>query len=87
MTRRDVFSWDALAWTQHAAGSSEAALVSTRRALAEGTRDARLFLHAGIIAKAAGEAALAAEQLGKAQKMRRQLLPSEQRLLDGNTAN
>lgn len=87
MTRRDVFSWDALAWAQHASGASEAALISTRRALAEGTRDARLFLHAGIIAKAAGEPSLAAEQLGKAQQMRRQLLPSEQRLLDESTAN
>lgn len=87
MTRRDVFSWDALAWAQHAAGASDAALISTRRALAEGTRDARLFLHAGIIAKAAGEPSLAAEQLGKAQQMRRQLLPSEQAILDQGIAN
>lgn len=87
MTRRDVFSWDALAWAQHAAGESVAALISTRRALAEGTRDARLFLHAGIIAKAAGETSLAAEQLSKAQQMRRQLLPSEQTILDQSVAN
>lgn len=87
MARRDVYSWDALAWTQHAAGESVAAMISARRALAEGTHDARLFLHAGLIAKTAGEPTLALEQLSKARLMRHQLLPSELKLLDASTAN
>ncbi len=81
-SRRDVFSWDALAWAQYAAGETSAAMISTRKALAEGTRDARLSLHAGIIARAAGEAELAAKHIGAAKAMRLQLLPSEQALLD-----
>jgi len=76
-TRSDVFIWDALAWTQHAAGQTAAAIMSARRAMAEGTRDARLFLHAGIIALNAGDAQAAA-RLRKARDMRALLLPAEQ---------
>jgi tetratricopeptide (TPR) repeat protein len=78
-TRRDVHSWDALAWAQYCTGKTAAAVLSIRHALEPGTADARLHLHAGIILK--GEKT-ASQQLQAAQKLRSQLLPSEQRLLD-----
>lgn len=81
-SRRDVFSWDALAWAQHAAGQSKAALVSSRKALAEGTQDARLFLHSAHIARAASQPDLAAHYMTEARRLKHQLLPSEQALLD-----
>ncbi len=85
-TRRDVFSWDALAWAQQAAGSNVAALISVRKAMAEGTREARLYLHAGIIAHQAGDAQ-ASEWLAQARAMRALLLPSEQAFLDRSIAS
>lgn len=84
--RRDVYSWDALAWAQQAAGSNVAALISARKAMAEGTKDARLFLHACIIAQQAGDAK-ATEWLAQARAMRAQLLPSEQDFLDRSNAS
>src|SRR6185436_11480059 len=48
--RGDVFTHDALAWALAVAGRTTEARLHTRQALSEGTVDARLFLHAGIIA-------------------------------------
>ena len=48
-TRGDVFTLDALAWALHAAGKEEEARAMMRRALAEGTQDARLAFHAAVI--------------------------------------
>jgi Flp pilus assembly protein TadD len=47
------------------------------RALAEGTNDARLFLHAGVIHAAAGRKREASRWLKKADMLRGMLLPSE----------
>jgi tetratricopeptide (TPR) repeat protein len=80
-TRRDVFSWDALAWAQYSAGEKEAAMISIRKAIAEGTRDARIILHAGLIAQGAGDAR-ADEWLAQARSMQALLLPSEQHFLN-----
>ena len=55
--REDVFTFDALAWTLHARGRANEARAVMRRALAEGTTDARLFYHAGVIAAAANDRA------------------------------
>lgn len=85
-TRRDVFSWAALAWAQHHCGQHQAAHHSLLRALSEGTQEARLSLHAYLIAQQVGDAALARTHLQLAQQMRSQLLPSEQRLLQQATA-
>lgn len=54
---------------------------NSRKALAEGTRDARLMLHAGLIS-AALAAPEASEQLAAAQAARQTLLPSERTVLD-----
>jgi hypothetical protein len=47
------------------------------RALAEGTEDGRLFLHAAVIAAADGRRADAARYARKAHALRFTLLPSE----------
>jgi Flp pilus assembly protein TadD len=76
-SRSDVFSYDALAWSLAAAGNLAEAQSEMQRALAEGTQDARLFFHAGIIASQAGHSADAERWLRKASELSRLLLPSE----------
>jgi len=79
--RADVFTHDALAWAQFNAGRSEEAWTAMELALAEGTRDARLYLHAGVIA-AQLRRDDAPHWLAKAEELERLLLPSERRRLD-----
>jgi sulfur relay (sulfurtransferase) complex TusBCD TusD component (DsrE family) len=80
-TRANVFTLDALAWAWLANGSSAQAWMFAQRALAEGTQDGRLFLHAGVIAAAAGQREKAATYLAKATSMQQMLLPSERKVL------
>jgi tetratricopeptide (TPR) repeat protein len=75
--RDDVFTHDALAWSLAAAGQLTDAHSEMQRALAEGTQDARLFFHAGIIASEAGHSAEAERWLRKASELSHLLLPSE----------
>jgi tetratricopeptide (TPR) repeat protein len=84
--RSDVFTLDTLAWSLAAAGKIEEARSAMERALAEGTKDARLFYHAGVIAAAAGEKQKAREWLGKASEIRQMLLPSERQKLSQHLA-
>ena len=81
--RQDVFTWDALAWSQLAAGQTVPAHESMQHALAEGTQDGRLFLHAAVIAAAAGDENGKLDYTRKADVLRQMLLPSERHLLDG----
>jgi len=76
-SRGDVFTHDALAWSLAAAGKVTEAQEEMQRALAEGTQDARLFFHAGIIASQSGQLADAERWLRKANKLSDLLLPSE----------
>ena len=76
--RQDIFTHDALAWALAAAGRPTEAQVHTKQALSEGTRDARLYFHAGVIAALSGETAQARQWLQQAAPMRDTLLPSEQ---------
>jgi lipopolysaccharide biosynthesis regulator YciM len=80
-TRADVFTLDALAWAWMANGNAEQAWIFAQRAVAEGTQDARLFMHAGVIASAAGQSEKAATYLAKATVMQQMLLPSERKIL------
>lgn len=82
-SRQDVFTWDALAWSQFAAGEVAPARESMRHALAEGTRDGRLFMHAAVIAAAAGDEKEKNDFVRRADAVKQMLLPSERRLLDG----
>ena len=52
--RADIFTHDALAWALAAAGRHEEAWPHMEKALAEGTIDARLFTHAGVLAAKLG---------------------------------
>jgi tetratricopeptide (TPR) repeat protein len=75
--RGDIFTLDAHAWALVAGGRVEQARDVIRRAVAEGTEDARLFLHAGVIHAAAGQPRDARLWLEKADRLRAMLLPSE----------
>ncbi|HXG82434.1 MAG TPA: tetratricopeptide repeat protein, partial [Pyrinomonadaceae bacterium] len=68
-TRRDIYGADALAWTAFKAGKLTEAQAAMKDALRLGTKDARLFYHGGMIEKAAGNNARAADYLQKALKL------------------
>jgi tetratricopeptide (TPR) repeat protein len=85
-TRADVFTFDALAWAWLANKNSAQAWIFAQRAVAEGTQDGRLFLHAGVIAGAAGQSEPAATYLAKAAAMQQTLLPSEKKVLAATQA-
>ena len=74
-TRADIFSLDALAWTLAAAGRTAEAQVTMTRALAEGTEDGRLFLHAGVIAAAGDRRAEAGSGSGRPRHCDRRYFP------------
>jgi tetratricopeptide (TPR) repeat protein len=75
--RADVFTLDAHAWALAAGDRTAEALAVMERALAEGTSDARLFLHAGVINLAAGKRSQARAWFRKAETLKAMLLPSE----------
>jgi tetratricopeptide (TPR) repeat protein len=80
--RRDVFTHDALAWALAQAGRAAEAQVHAKQALSEGTIDARLFLHAGIIAALNNDITQADQWLRKASLIKQMLLPSERTQLE-----
>ena len=80
-SRADVFTLDARAWALAATGRIPEALKAIAPALAAGTQDARLFLHAGVIHAAAGQTREASHWLRKAAQLRSMLLPSENTVL------
>lgn len=80
-SRADIFTHDALAWALAAAGRLEEAWPHMEKALAEGTIDARLFTHAGVIEAKRGHTTNAGPWLTKARSLQRMLLPSEQQQL------
>ena len=75
--RADIYTLDALAWALASAGEIREASSLIARALAEGTRDGRLFLHAAAIAAADGRARDAKRWADKARALQFTLLPSE----------
>jgi tetratricopeptide (TPR) repeat protein len=75
--RRDIYTLDALAWAQSAKGDAAEAWKTMRSALALGTTDARLYLHAAAISAQAGDTARAKMYAGKAAKFAFSLLPGE----------
>jgi tetratricopeptide (TPR) repeat protein len=85
-SRSDVFTHDALAWSLAAAGNLTEAHSEMQRALAEGTEDGRLFLHAAVIASQVGRAADAERWLRKANELSHLLLPSERNELQNAAA-
>jgi tetratricopeptide (TPR) repeat protein len=75
--RRDVYTLDALAWAQSAKGDATEAWKTMQSALASGTVDARLYLHAAAISAQAGDSARAKIYADKAAKSAFTLLPGE----------
>ena len=75
--RKDIFTHDAVAWALAVAGRTAEAQVHAKQALSEGTVDARLFLHAGIIAALNNDVTQAKQLLRKASLIQQMLLPSE----------
>jgi tetratricopeptide (TPR) repeat protein len=84
--RRDVYSYEALAWVQAAQGQLESALQNARRSLAAGSDDPRLYYHAGLIAERAGALPDARAWLERAEPAARTLLPSQRALLAARLA-
>jgi tetratricopeptide (TPR) repeat protein len=64
--RRDVYGYDLLAWALHKDGRAAEARAAMAGALAQGTQDATLLYHAGMIERAAGNAAAARDYLRRA---------------------
>jgi tetratricopeptide (TPR) repeat protein len=64
--RKDVYGYDALAWALLANGRAAEADVAIRLALAQGTEDALVEYHAGIIANALGDQPRARDLLRQA---------------------
>jgi tetratricopeptide (TPR) repeat protein len=64
--RRDIYAYDVLAWVLYKNNAPEAALVAMTEALKLGTKDARLFFHAGMIHHRLGERAKARDYLRRA---------------------
>jgi len=79
--RGDVFTLDAVAWALSGADRDDEALKYSRRALAEGTQDARFYFHAGVIAARTGDRTQALDLMTRAKAIQQLLLPSEQRQL------
>jgi len=73
--RRDIYGADALAWTALKAGHVPEAQTAIKKALRLGTKDARLFYHAGMIAQAAGDQSSAREYLKRALTLSPQFDP------------
>ena len=84
--RADVFTLDALAWAFQAAGRPQEARTYSLRALSEGTQDARLFYHAGVIAALVDQKEEAARWFTQAAAIRQMLLPSEREHLAKGSA-
>jgi len=53
--RRDLYTFDVLAWALYKNGQARDALAPMRESMRLGTKDARLFFHAGMIYQAVGD--------------------------------
>jgi len=73
--RRDIYGADAVAWTALKAGKLAEAQAAIKEALRLGTQDAKLFYHAGMIARAAGNRASARAYLQQALRLNPQFDP------------
>lgn len=76
-TRADVFTMDALAWALNANRRVTEAREYSKKALSEGTQDARLFYHSGCIALSAGDYVDAERSFALSDRIKQMLMPSE----------
>ena len=68
-TRRDIYGADSFAWAALKAGKLDEAQAAIKDGLRLGTQDARLFYHAGMIARANGDRDAAVDFLQRALKL------------------
>jgi tetratricopeptide (TPR) repeat protein len=73
--RRDVHGYDALAWVCFQKGMLPEAERAMRKALAHGTREATLFYHAGMIARAGGDPVRAKDFFTRARDINPHSIP------------
>lgn len=78
--RHDIFGADTVAWTALKAGKVTEAQAAMQQALRLGTRDARLYYHAGMVARGAGDAASACDYLQRALALNPQFDPLQARV-------
>jgi tetratricopeptide (TPR) repeat protein len=64
--RRDIYTWDVLAWSLFKNDRLQEAADAISHALEQGTRDPQLFYHAGMIYEKAGDSAKAKSYLQRA---------------------
>jgi tetratricopeptide (TPR) repeat protein len=64
--RHDIYSWDVLAWSLYKNGKFQDAADAISHALSQGTKDAQLFFHAGMIYETVGDSAKAKSYLRQA---------------------
>ncbi len=76
--RRDIYGADAVAWTALKGGKVSEAQAAIKEALKLGTRDAKIYYHAGIIALAAGEESTARDYLNRALTLSPHFDPSQE---------
>jgi tetratricopeptide (TPR) repeat protein len=67
--RGDIYTQDALAWALYRAGKFKEAREASDKAIALGTKDARLLYHAGAIRIALGDTAAGEKLVGEALKL------------------
>jgi len=80
--RRDIYGADALAWTALKAGKLDEAQSAIKEALRLNTEDAKLFYHAGMIARAAGDRDAARAYLSRALKLNPKFDPLQSPLVE-----
>ena len=82
--RRDIYGADAVAWAALKAHKIDEAQVAIKEALRLGTQDAKLFYHAGMIARAAGDDTAARGQFKRALALNPQFDPLQVSILVAN---
>jgi tetratricopeptide (TPR) repeat protein len=73
--RRDIHSYDTLAWVCFKKGMLAEAESAIQKALARGTREATLFYHAGMIARAGGDSGRAKDYFTRARDINPHSIP------------
>jgi tetratricopeptide (TPR) repeat protein len=73
--RHDIHAYDTLAWVCFQKGMLAEAESAMRKALGRGTREATLFYHAGMIARAAGEPGRARDYFTRARDINPHSIP------------
>ncbi len=79
--RQDVFTLDVAAWSHAGAGDLARAWSYAERALSSGIEDARVLLHAGVIASRRGDHETARALFARARPLAHTLLPTERQEL------